>query len=315
MLFGPGEILEGRPIGCLVHDPQIDLEPPGHDHRPLSIPRGQDIPHLGKAHESLDHGGPVPAGGEDVDVAHGLPHPAKAPGYVDSGQTRDALELRDDLFHDRERLAERESSPGPFEPIHPAGDILDLLFPEPGEARQAPVADQAFQVVEIFEAEPVVGELEGLRPEPLDAEQIERDLPDHFLVLAHSPGCEILVDLLRERLSHTRELAQAPLGGHDLDVLDQVGENPGRLSVGVDLKRIFAEELKAVGDLFEDFGENAVLHGIKRVAYLREAGKIPILRFGRTRRKRCLDFIPGNNQPHTGGSKSEQSPGLILNPP
>ena len=98
MLFGTGEILQGRAEGLCRHHAQVDLQAAAKADRHLGIAAGHDIGHSGIGGQRIHHRVRLTGDGQQVQVAHGLPSApiAAGPGHLLDG--RAVLQVRGKLL-------------------------------------------------------------------------------------------------------------------------------------------------------------------------------------------------------------------------
>jgi hypothetical protein len=72
---------------------------------------------------------------------------------------------------------------------------------------------------------------------------------------------EVLPDLGGRRLADPGDLLQPARRRHLLYRLRVLADHAGRLAVAVDAERVLPQDLHEIGDLREDVGDLAVLHG------------------------------------------------------
>ncbi len=266
MGLGAGEIEECGPVLGSVDDPEVDLalEVAGpHDDRALGPAFGQDADGPGMPDEMAHDRRAVLARSQDVDIADRLFHPPQGPGRGDAADAGRAGEVGDDLVGDERRVADGDALGGPLAGLDPPADVLDLLLAHARELGQRPVGDRPLEALEVFDAEPVVDEVDGLAAEPLDLEQPEERLghTGHDLrVLRHPAGPDVLVDLPGQAFADPGERLEPALRGDLGDVLGHVLEDPRGLAVGHDLEAGLALDLEGVGDPVEKLRDLPVLH-------------------------------------------------------
>ena len=107
--LGAGEVVQGRAVALLGHHPQVHLQAVAQHHRGFGVAFGDHPAHVLIRGEGVHHPEGLPAGDQDVQVAHRLHAAAVAAGHDGLRHPRHGLEVLDQSlghgFHRHQLIA------------------------------------------------------------------------------------------------------------------------------------------------------------------------------------------------------------------
>ncbi len=257
-----GEVLEHVAVALGRHDSEVEPQSLVPDDRRLGVPPGSDLRHPRRLAERGDQRGCVYRRCDHVQIANGLTPAARAARLRDCDSRRVLRELRDDTLDGGEAraeqsavLASRLATGSGFQ------RNSNLLLASLTEARE--LAETAFlrgglEAVERGDTELRPDPCGGLRPHARQAEELD-DTNRHLLSPARQrvdlAVLDDLTNLLLDRLADPREIGRS---SGDRELRDRARGLPDprrRASVGDDLERLLAEDLRDVREQIELVGE------------------------------------------------------------
>jgi hypothetical protein len=138
MGFGPREVVERRPVRAPWDDAQVHLQAGAQDNCAARRAGRFHLLDLSERQEVLHDGPGVFAGGEDVDVPHGLLPAPVAASHFQVFDPRCLAEMREQGLDELLRVGERKTPGVPFEVFDGAAEIGGSLFTEARELFDAP---------------------------------------------------------------------------------------------------------------------------------------------------------------------------------
>src|SRR5207247_8251022 len=165
------EVLESGAERVGLDDAQVDPEPLRVAHRRLRVAPSGDLEDRRKRDERLDHACRLGGGHEDVDVFHGLTHPAEGAGDLDPVGAAVGRERLGDARRDLARPGEGRARAAGL----PEGDrlenILARLLADARHAEDLARSSERLEPRDGVHAEPVVEQPGGLGTEATDLEE------------------------------------------------------------------------------------------------------------------------------------------------
>ncbi len=211
VLPGAGEILQGGAPAVGLNHAQVHLKAGSGADRGLGRAGRDDLCRLGQAGEGGHQRRAVVGGGQDVDVAGGLAHPAQRarPGAL--GAAGDRADRRDHCGGGVRRDVEHHPAAALADQVDATQQFLLALRAETFQVPKAAGLDGVGELADGADAQFLV-ELEcAFRAESRDPGQLEhpsRDLGAKLLHCLDRAGALVLADLVRDRCADTGYLAE-----------------------------------------------------------------------------------------------------------
>ncbi len=260
MLLRAGEVLERRTPRRKRHHPEVDLQAGPRPDRGLLVAAHDHLGDEGQLGERRHQRAGVVSGGEDVDVADGLPHPPQRAG-VGAPQTPGYGRQRtDDLLRRGHRGVDLNPpglSPGQ---LYAVEQVLGRLRAEPAQPCQPALGDRLFQGGDRVDAQLLVEHHRLARAEAgHDSHRPDSgwDLRSHLLDRRHGTRLEKLDDLLRDGRAYARDRLQR-LGVHRRHVAVMPGNRPSGLFVRPRPERVASGDREEVGVLLEETRDRVI---------------------------------------------------------
>jgi hypothetical protein len=265
VLLGPREVHEGGAERFGFHHAQIDLDAFAVPDRRLRRPLLEHLGDVREAGEGLHDDAGMLRGHEDVDVAHRRLAAADRPGQADALDLGQSLERMHDGAADRQGFPQRHPLLPALHELDAVKNALLRLRLDAGKAAQLAAFRQPLQLGKAGDALPVEP-ARRLGTDSGDAHQLDhagRDSPLGGLDVLDATRRQILRDLARQVLAHTRDLGEAVRARQGLEILGQRLEVLGRPAVGADAEGVLALDLEDVRHQLEQTSHLEVLHGCR----------------------------------------------------
>ena len=204
------------------------------------------------------------AGDQHVEIADRLPSAAQRTGGRDLLDAFDVLQMFGQLLRGAIGFVEQEAPGDAAVILNRLQDFLLALFAQARQFAQLAFARQLLHAGEIAYLEGAPQQRNGLRPQPLDLQQLQHRGPvflQQLLMRAELAAAAQLLDVGGHAFADAGNLQQL-LGFVDQcrDLLGQAFEGLGGAAIGADAERVVAIDLHEIGGFVEDVGDGFVVH-------------------------------------------------------
>src|SRR5438093_3826977 len=218
VVFRTREVLQPGTPTIRVEDPQVHLDrSPGsfvvvilETDDDLRLAGGEDLDDAWEALEGRPRSRAVLRDREDVDVAHGFPHPPERAGRLDPFHGLGRFHSLRNRIDDPCGINEERTGLALLDQLDCPEDVLFRLLAEPFDPAKKMFLGRRLQRVEIRDPELLPQDLHLLRPEPSDLQQVQdarREFGSQLVVVSDPTRRDVLHDFLVERASKWRAIA------------------------------------------------------------------------------------------------------------
>ena len=158
-------------------------------------------------------------------------------------------------------------------------DLFEQLGSEAAERRELALLQRGFEIGDAVHFQLVVEELDALRAQARNAQEIEetgRDRRDELLALGHAAGLDERRDLFGNAAADSGEIREVEFATCDElgDGIRVIGDRARRVAIRPHFEGIARGDFQEIGDFTEGTRDFGVLHAVKTKACGASSGVI-----------------------------------------
>ena len=217
VVLGAGEVLHGRAVGFRRQGAHIHLHSAAQFEADFVVALGQHFDDAGKAQDFFDQlrallvVNAARPGDQHVEIADRLPSTAQRTGGRDLLDAFDVLQVLGQLLRGAVGFVEQEAPGNAAVILNRFQDFLLALFAQARQFAQFAFARQLLHAGEIADLEGAPQQRDGLRPQPLDLQQLQHRGPvlhQQVLVRPKFAAAAQLLDVGRHAFADAGNLQQ-----------------------------------------------------------------------------------------------------------
>ena len=259
--FRAGEIKKRRAIAFLRHSADIDLQAGTQHHGGAGRPVGYDLRDIFIFHQPVADRGAVFRGHQHVEIADGVAPPPITAGDDDAPATAEIADQGLGLGFGHRELE-------PFRRLGLFKRLQQFLLDhgaESADLAQPPGLDGLTKVIERAHFQPVIEQLDALRPESgkrRHIAELAREFPFQGVEQTEMSGLDNVGYLAGQILADPRQFRQIASGLQQAcDCLGQALDLARGTAVGADAKLVLSPDLEQLGGLVEHGSDFRILNG------------------------------------------------------